>query len=776
MEGETSTNIGQSEPQRSAGPAANTKRQANAMGMASDFKNKIKMKHVYAAALYLFIALVIFSPIVSNMSTTAPGTGGDLYSNLWGIWWASYTVFHTHGNLWYTYLLFWPVGSNIAYYTFSPIGAILTAPFQAISVTFAYDIIFFLGFLLSGLSMFILADYIVKNGYAAFIAGIIFSFSSFHVAMSIGHLDWMNIGFVPLALYFFIRMIKDGHKYVWAVGLGASFVLATFMGDVEQGILTVVLLAVVFICYLLNSSTRRLFKNKKLWAAFGVAIVAAFIIGAWGWIPIIKGYTAPGGAANINSRNTLTNDVEWSSPILSFLLPSPYNGLLYKLTSGYSSIYSVDPDERIAYIGYTAIILVLFGLWKNFKASKLWIVVALFFGWMVLGPYVQVGQYISSGVPGIYYLYHFIPGFGVLQEADRFYVAFSIAIAMLSAIGMKSLLERFNSMGNKTNMLAIVGVFTVLFLAESAGVMTGAFAKANTTVVTVPAFYQELGNYTANFSILQLPIIINNNVQYPDLAAGQATFYTSASHKPILGGYGGRINLTEQLPLFSIPLAVAVYNLQNGNASYASPVNENYTAQTLLALYNYNVGFVVVNRQVLNTSELNYVGSLAESIFGSPVYVDNSTIVFSTEQAINSSVYRSYASYPFLTDWEEVETFINGTSVVLWEPVSPGLISVFAPYQNDTNILYKAFSSGVYRINTTISFDAVALGGPTTLLIETPSESSYQTLFSANLTNTPGHYEFNVSMVSGPDGNPLLFVYGGEGVPGLSNITFGEKR
>ena len=63
-----------------------------------DFKNKIKLKHILSGFVYLIIALAIFYPIAANMSTTAPGVGGDLYTNLWGIWWASYTVFQTHGN------------------------------------------------------------------------------------------------------------------------------------------------------------------------------------------------------------------------------------------------------------------------------------------------------------------------------------------------------------------------------------------------------------------------------------------------------------------------------------------------------------------------------------------------------------------------------------------------------------------------------------------------------------------------------------------------------
>lgn len=775
MEGETA------HAEHGAAPSHTAPRRKKdyAMMIADTLKQKIKRKHVIAGLIYLMIGLIIFLPITANMQSVVPGTGGDVYTNMWGIWWASYTTFVTHGNLWFTHLIFWPVGDNVAYFTFAPIAAILTAPFQAVSVAFAYDVIFFLGFLISGIGMFVLADYITKNSYAAFIAGIIFSYSAFHVAAAMGHLDWMIIGWVPLALYFFIRMVKDERKYLYAVGLAVSLVFAIFMGDVEQGILTVVLLFVTFVCYLLYSHTRKLVLARRFWYAIGISVIATLVLGSWGLIPLAHGYLAPGGAANVNSRNTLSNDAEWSSPILSFFLPSPYNGLLHNLSVGYAGIYSVDPNERIAYVGWAAIILLAIGIWKNFKAARLWIILAVFFGWMVLGPYIQWGPYVSQGIPGIYYAYHFIPGFGVLQEADRFFVAFSVAISMLAAFGMKFIIERFQH-ADRARMLKVgtVAAFGIFFVFESAGFVTPAFAPLVTTHISVPSFYSDISRYAGNFSVLQLPVLINNNLKYPDLASGQATFYTSASHKPIVGGYGGRFNTSQQLTLYAIPLVIATSNLQQtGNFTYSSPVLENYTAESILSLYNYQTAFVVINTDVLNTTQIQTLEPYVAGAFGSPVYQDNQTIAFSTASAINSSIFRQYVGYPLATDWAEFSAFINGTTTDLWAPINPGLVSVFAPYANATNLQYKIYSSAPSYINTTISFSAVAVQGSSTLVVETPTSSSqYAALATIPLTTSLARYSFNMTMVSGPYGNPLLFVSQGTGTPGIENITFSERR
>ena len=749
--------------------------------LLDSMRGKVRTKHVVSTVAYLLMAMLIFSPIVANMANVAPGIGGDTYQNLWGLWWVSYATFHLHTSIWFTYLIFWPVGANLAYQTMSPIGSIITAPFQAVSVPFAYNVLFLMGFMLSGLTMFILADYITKNSYAAFFAGLVFSFSSFHIAQGLGHIDWMNIEWIPLALYFFIRIVKDQRKYLYAVGLGLSFVLAAFMGDVEQAIMLVLLLVVTFVGYIIVRSTRRMMMRPKFWYAVGLSLAVAFIAGSFGFVPLIRTVTSPGGLSSANILNNPQNEALWSDPILSFLLPSYYNGIFHKAALGYSNIYSTDATERTAYIGYTVILLALFGIYRSFREARLWIAIALIFGWMALGPVIQVGSYAAQGIPGIYALYSHIPGFNVAQEPDRFYAVFSVGTAVLAALGMSSLLGLLGKrrlFGGGTYMsIAVVGIVSLLFLAESAGFMTGALAQVTTTHISVPAFYTILGNLSANFSVLQLPAISNPNVQFPALAAGQATYYTTASHKPLVGGYGGRENLTQELTLADVPLAIAAANLQTGNLTYQSPVVGNYTAETLLALYNYKTAFVVVNEPAYNTSEAQQLELYLLSVFGNPVYVDNTTVAFATSNAINASIFREYAAYPLATEWQARSAFINGSVVTMWQPLGDGAISVFAPYRNTTGIQQKIYAQRLYTVNTTVSFYAVATGGPASLSIDTPtSQTAVRQLGAFNLTGSIRHYILNVSVASGPQGNAMLFIVHGQGTVGISNITFSEIR
>jgi hypothetical protein len=288
--------------------------------------------------------------------------------------------------------------------------------------------------------------------------------------------------------------------------------------------------------------------------------------------------------------------------------------------------------------------------------------------------------------------------------------------------------------------------------------------------VTVPDIYNALGNLRGNFSILELPALPGGGPT-PALYTGEATYYTSITHKPLVGGYVTRENLTEELSLYNIPLVVQAATLSSyGSATFSSPVNENFTAQTLLSLYNYDTAFVVVMKSAYNQTTLIKLLGYLFGVFGNPVYNDNTTIAFQTLKKINESIFRSYASYPIATEWQATAIPFNGTYARVWVPSSPGAIAVYAPCQN-TNLLNSTSRFQQQLINTKISFSAIA-NRPSTLLIEEQTSANASKVAEFNITNTMEKYSADTALVSGPRGNMLFFVEDQNSPVFISNITF----
>ncbi len=732
--------------------------------------------------IYFVIALINSWPVTANITNTVAGTGGDPYQTLFNIWWVGHSVYITHQSIWHTTLLFWPVGApqgaSLVYQTMMPIASLFAFPFSAISLVFSYNLLFFMGFVLSGLTMYILAKYITKNTLAAFLAGLIFTFSAFHIAQAYGHLDYANLEWVPLAIYFFIRVIKEEHKYANAIALSVSMILVMFWSGVDIGVMTLFAMILIFVVYLVPKDGRALVLKKKFFMSVFLFIIVTLILGSWAFIPIVKTLSSQGGSSTLNTLNSIQNNEIWSDSPLSFFVPGYDNGIFHGVSLSYASIYNGDVGETTSYITYTVLALSIIGIWKDRRRSYLWLFITIVAGWLALGP---------NG--GLYYIYKSIPVFNIVREPGRFDLFVTLSMAILASFGFKYIDERIKS-SNKNSLskrLGVVLVIGVLFLIESNGMpLSGSFAKQiTTTVQPIPQFYAAARNISGNFSVLQLPALTNASA--PELYPGLDTYYVTALDKPTLGGYLTRENTTQLLSLYSIPLVAQATELEySNNATYPEVVTQNLTNQTLLSLYSDDVAFVTLQKSAYQNTQLNELGGYLIDTFGNTIYIDNTIAAWETAPTFNKTIFKSYVAfpddyYPVSTTWIPVTVFINGSYGTLWSPIEEdgisGLVTVFSPYPNTTNVSREFYSGNIYRVNTSVSFRGIAINGTVHLSVDTlNTQGSISQLTSFNLTNNLQDYIFNLSLISGPTGAPLFFVGQGSGYAGIENITFSRYK
>jgi hypothetical protein len=730
--------------------------------------------YAYAAVAYLLIALVLFYPLTLNLRTMTPGSGADSYQNLWDIWWVNYALFNLHTSIYYTYLLFWPIGVNLVYQTMSPLLALVSAPFQAVGVVFAYNIVFLLSFVLSGLGMMLLAKYITRNSYAAFFAGIVFTFSSFHIAQAYAHIHFINIMFVPLFMYFLLKSVREGRRSD-VLGMAASFAFSALVGSTEQTLMLALLFVFVVAAYLIFGKDRKRILSVRFASNLALFVVLSFIIGVWLFLPVANALLHGGTLASVNYLNDVQHNEMWSSDLLSFFVPSYYNGIFSWLTKGtYSTVYADMPTERIAYLSFTALFLAIYCVYRQRGRAALWLAGAVVFGLLSLGPYIEVGGNVTT-VPSLYYVYHVIPYINIIREPGRFNLITTMFFAILAALGVELLLERGDAdkKGVWHNKLLVVGALSFLFLLESNGMpLNSQLSQLVSMRVSVPQLYTLLAAVPGNFSILQLPAVSSSTA----LSIGKATYYTSITHRPLVGGYVTRSNSTDTMILYNIPLVLQGQSLiEYGNMSYESPVVENYTNQTLLTLFNYNTEFVVLDKSAFNSTSLAKMVGYLEGVFGAPVYNDNSTLAFVTANAINSSIFRSFVSYPILTQWQTTLIPFNGTYRQVWVPIESGAIIVYAPYASATSAESKVNPSAYYGVNTTIRLNALSVS-PQTLYIAEPVGNTTKTIAQLNLTDSLQSYDVNVTLTAGPIGNTFFFVTSDQhGTAAIMNITFSRR-
>jgi len=751
-------------------------------------KHKWQM-YLLVAVIYLLIAFIRFDNIAQHITSIVPGADADTFGNLWDIWWVPYSLFKLHASMFSTNLLFWPLGANLVYQTLTPLAALLTAPLQSISLPLAYNTLFFLGFALSGVGMFVLGDYVLSNKYAAFIAGIIYTFSATHIIYSYTYLDWMFWGWIPLGLYFFLKILNEPKNYYNVLGLGISFVLSLFMANLEQGVLEIIMYFFVFVAFMIYRDTLKKVLRKEVFLQLALALIIIFILGSWSIVPIINSLIAKPAPGIINSNliavanqlNSIQYNIRDSMDLLSFFLPSFYHGggTTAPLFSYYWFVFSLASIEKTGYLTYTAIILAIIGIIKNrkSKSNRLWIVLGLIFFWLSTGPYLLVFGGLTN-IPGPYLIYHLLPVINIIREPGRFIVIGIMALSILAGFGYIEIEKFIKKMELDRPIdikyMAVVAI-VFLFMIENLGtpITNSSGIVPLTTNPTISSFYYSLKNLSGNFSIMQLPAI-PGAVGQQNIYSAEVEYFATASQKPILGGYITRTNYTELNYLYNVPLAIESRNLQTyGALAYVSPVNENYTNQTLLVLYNFNTAFVVINAQAYNSSDVSTLYNFTSSVFGKPVYQNNYTVAFETVNAIDKSLFHSYVAYPVLSDWSyQPIALTDNLSSNTWSPITDGLLALYAPYPNNVNASKISPYGSQYMVNATMTFYTVSVNHDNTQLEigEQTGTNNPTSIVTVNVTSTPVSYTIRLShLVSGELGNYVLFVPSGGKLPNTNS-------
>src|SRR5206468_3750871 len=88
----------------------------------------------------------------------------------------------------------------------------------------AYNAQIFLSFVLAGCTMYLLARYVTESRLAALVAGFAFTFSPFHLAVSMQYNALASIQWIPLFLLALLVLLRRGRKRDAAL-TGAAFAL-----------------------------------------------------------------------------------------------------------------------------------------------------------------------------------------------------------------------------------------------------------------------------------------------------------------------------------------------------------------------------------------------------------------------------------------------------------------------------------------------------------------------------------------------------------------------
>lgn len=554
-----------------------------------------KRHHSITATIgYALLTALFTFPLIFNFSSALPQGGGDTYQS-----WANITAqYESIAQLDFTdgfALALKQLG------TYSPY-VLLKAIFG--NTYSAYNAMFFLSYILSGLGAYLLALHFVGRKVPAFLAGMLFAFVPFHYYQTVAvHLGSMQQQWIPFAALFLIRFL-DSQKFKDFVGTGIFLFLLAIS---EHQLLAFSLLFFLAIAVVKFVQKPALLRNKKIWSYVGVAAVFFAILVFTVFGDLLKVATSgdnfldPGsGAAKKYAMN-----------VLEPLVMPGFHALWPGMNTFFRKTVGVDADSRDSYfLGYSVLILLGLFLWQFYrkkslkldrddqKGIQLWTWMAGIFFVFALGPGVKiftVDVYLPYQI-----VYKFFPFYDNIRVTGRLFMFAILSFSMLLAYAI----AHVKLSANKKKYLSIaLGVIMLMeFWVAPLKIMSVAYSP----------YYDEMAKDSRDYKILEIPGSTDYEFASYKLLTNAVHHKVSVDGMALARSVDGQFHWQQTTPV----VKQLLYTLPKGN----DPLDQDadiapqfdYARATELLNF-YNIKKIIINKQYTTKEEQRAIANFIDA-------------------------------------------------------------------------------------------------------------------------------------------------------------------
>ena len=353
-------------------------------------KNSVSLAHLLVLGGYLLATLLFTWPLATNLTTAIPGDSFDGWQNYWNQWWIKQALIDRLVWPLHTDILYAPTGVNLYFQTLNPFNGLATLPVQLTGgLIAAYNAVVFLSWVLGGYGMFLLARWVIGRGnvpgtLAAFVAGLVYTLSPFHMAHLLGHMQVMSLEWLPFYILYLLRAISQSQARSLPGGpwLRSSLLAGLFL--VFNGlcdwyfVLYLLLFTGLAIVWQWGAGIRRSRTERgtgdpgaasilrMLWATVRPALVAAAV-----FLVLLSFWLVPMVQEARQFRFMVRPPADlyiFSASVMDFLVPNRLHTLFRPESFAWIGNQIAPISERTISIGYLALVLAI-GAGRNGMAQ-----------------------------------------------------------------------------------------------------------------------------------------------------------------------------------------------------------------------------------------------------------------------------------------------------------------------------------------------------------------------------------------------------------------------
>ena len=529
----------------------------------------------------LLLTLLLTYPLLFHIGTHVPGSdlwAHDEYTFVWNLWWFKYALLNLNQSPLSSAFIFYPVGVNLALYTYTLFNAALALPLLPyLPLPLVSNLLTIFSFVMSGYGAYLLARSeiaaLIADGaqgpsaagnrpptldLIALVAAVAYAFTtSKFVYTAIGHYNMVGTEWIPFCAMYGLRALRSG-KPRDALLAGLFLALALYV-DMIFGVL------LAFLMLILAWFGRE--ARRVGWSRLVPMLVLMGAVGAVLYLPVLVPVLQELLFADYNLKGW-GDAQKLSVDLLGFFSPSalsPWSGLDWnrELTSVAQGKGRFS-DVNTVFVGYATAIVAAVGAFAFRRRARAWLAGAIAFALLALGPLLQIGgmstfdlEGMKVDVPLPFIALHYIPIVQVNRVPNRFSEVLVLCVAILVGYGTLFIVSKLSMINARLPLIALGLVGTLLVLEHLS-------VPLPLSDASVPAFYAQLAADTDDYTILQLPLGWRNSFGTLGAEDTRVQYYQSVHHKRILGGNTSRnqpfkFDYFASLPIVSSLLALEDY-------------------------------------------------------------------------------------------------------------------------------------------------------------------------------------------------------------------------
>lgn len=281
----------------------------------------------------------------------AVGGGADVPYTIWFLDWVAYAMTHGHNPL-LTTALDYPSGVNLMWNGLFPGPAMLLTPLTlALGPVVTRTLLMTLAVAGSSFTAYLAISRYVTHRGGAFLGGLLYGFSPFMLAHSLGHLQ-LTIAFIPPLLLLALDEIVVRQRWSWLkAGLVLGVLAAAQLWTGEELLATEALVCVIGIAVLAGMHPAAV-RARAGYAARAIGVAAACSLGLAAF-PLAVQFLGPQQVSG-----TLQPLNIYASDVFNFVLPTRMQALAPQAAVQVTDRFSGNLAEWNAYLGIPLIILI----------------------------------------------------------------------------------------------------------------------------------------------------------------------------------------------------------------------------------------------------------------------------------------------------------------------------------------------------------------------------------------------------------------------------------